>query len=105
VLAANLAFCTAGLVLTRLPSWRMFESIPDPRHVITDAAGMRFRAEDYMPRDAYSFRSETVVKIAVFACERGDATPPITIEVGGQQFRVEREGARCASREVADAGH
>jgi hypothetical protein len=105
VLAANLAFCVAGLVLTKLPSWRMFESIPDPRHVLVDADGRRFRAEDYMPRDAYLFRPETLVRIAIFLCERGDATPPVVLEAGERRFRIERDGPRCVGHEQADAGH
>jgi hypothetical protein len=103
LLAANLAFCVAGLVLTQLPSWRMFEAIPDPRHVITDAAGKRIRGEDYLPRDAYLFRPVTLAKIAIFACERGDATPPITIETGDRRFHVERRDDRCVSPELPDA--
>ena len=105
VLAANLAFCVTGLVVRQLPSWRMFESIPDPRHVMTDGAGRALRAEDYMPRDAYSFRQETLVNIAIFACQRGDVTPPITLQAGDRRFRIERDGERCVSREQPDAGH
>jgi hypothetical protein len=106
LLAANLAFCLTGLVVTELPSWRMFERVPDPRHVMTDAAGRRLRAEDYMPRDAYSFRAETLVKVAVFACQRGDVTPPIDLEVAdGRRFRIERDGDRCVSEAQTDAGH
>ena len=99
LLAANLAFCVAGLFVTTLPSWRMFESIPDPRYVMTDAHGAAVRVEDFMPHDAYSVRVETIVKVAVFICERGLATAPLTVSAGDRRVRIERDGGRCVSRE------
>lgn len=104
VLAANLAFCTAGLVVPTLPSWRMFEAIPDPRYALTDATGAPVRAEDFLPRDAYSFRAETLVRVARFVCERALAPAPLVLEAGGRRVRIERDGDGCASRELGDAG-
>ena len=103
LLAGNLAFCMAGLVFTKLPSWRMFEAIPDPRYVMTDATGRSVRVEDYLPHDAYSFRAQTLVNVALFVCERGAAPAPLALTVGEQRFRIKRVGKRCVSRVRAHA--
>jgi hypothetical protein len=103
VLAANLAFCIAGLFAT-LPSWRMFESIPDPRYVLTDADGAAVRAEDWLPRDAYAFSAPTLASVARFACERGAVRPPLSLSSGGRRFTIVRDGDRCVARELADEG-
>ena len=105
VLAANLAFCAAGLFVPALPSWRMFEHVPDPRYELVDAAGRRVRVEDYLPRDAYSFRPETLLAVARFVCERGDAPAPYTLAAGGRRFRIKRAGGRCVGRERSGARH
>ena len=97
-----LAFCVAGL-FTNLPSWRMFESIPDPRYVLTDAAGAAVRAEDWLPRDAYAFSPATLASAARFACERGAARAPLSLSSGARHFTIERDGGRCVVRELGDA--
>lgn len=103
LLAANLAFCVAGL-FTGLPSWRMFESIPDPRYTLTDAAGTAVRAEDWLPRDAYSFSPQTLANVARFVCEHGAAPAPLSLATGSRRFTITRDGDGCVSRELSDAG-
>ena len=103
VLAANVLFCLAG-VFTALPSWRMFESIPDPRYALTDASGASVRVEDWLPRDAYALSPRTLVSVARFACERDDVRPPLFLSTDGRSFAIERYGDRCLSRELGDAG-
>jgi len=103
VLAANLAFCVAGLFVG-LPSWRMFESVPDPRYTLTDASGAAVRAEDWLPRDAYAFSPLTLAWVACFVCERSDVPAPMLLSSGGRSFTIVREGDRCVSRELGDAG-
>jgi len=103
LLAANLAFYIAGL-FTNLPSWRMFESIPDPRYTLTDATGAAVRAENWLPRDAYSFNPLTLASVARFACDRGAVIAPLSLESGGRRFTITRDGDRCVSRELSDAG-
>jgi hypothetical protein len=102
VLAANLAFCVVG-VFVALPSWRMFESVPDPRYTLTDANGAAVRAEDWLPRDAYAFSAVTLAAVARFACERNVVRPPLFLSSEGRRFTIVREGDRCVSRELADA--
>jgi hypothetical protein len=104
LLACNLAFCVAGLVFTTVPSWRMFESIPDPRHELVDATGAAIRVAEYLPHDAYSFRPDTLIKVALFLCERDTVPPPLSLSVGNRRVRIERAAAGCVSREVDDAG-
>ena len=103
LLAANLAFCVTGL-FTTLPSWRMFESIPDPRYTLTDATGAAVRAEDWLPRDAYSFTPLTLASVARFACDRGSVAPPLSLDSGGRRFTITRDDDRCVSRELSNAG-
>jgi hypothetical protein len=104
VLAANLVFCVAGLVFTSVPSWRMFEAIPDPRHELLDATGAPVRVVDYLPHDAYSFRPDTLLKVALFVCERDAAPAPLSLAVGTRRVRIERAEGGCVSRELGDAG-
>jgi hypothetical protein len=104
VLAANLAFCVMGLFVPVLPSWRMFESVPDPRYSLTDATGAAVRAEAWLPRDAYLLRPEMLARVALFACERGAVAPPLALASGGRRFVIDRTDAGCTSRELPDAG-
>jgi hypothetical protein len=104
LLACNLAFCVVGLFVKELPSWRMFESIPDPRHELLDATGAPVHVVDYLPHDAYSFRPDTLIKVGMFVCEQGAAPPPLSLSVGDQRVRIERGESGCVSRELDDAG-
>ena|SRR5688572_18178864 len=105
ILAANFAFCVTGLFVPTLPSWRMFDRIPDPRYELVDAAGRRHRVEDYMPRDAYGFRPDTLVAVARFICDRERAQAPFALAVGERRFVIERNETGCHSREQGGAGH
>ena len=105
LLVVNLAYCVTGLVSRGFPAWRMFEHIADPRYELTDAAGRRYRVEDYLPRDAYNFRPEMLVAVARFACARGDTGNPLSLSVGESRFVIERDGAGCRSRQVDGADH
>jgi hypothetical protein len=81
----------------------MFESIPDPRYVLTDATGATVRAEDWLPADAYAFNPSTLASVARFACERGAVRAPLFLSSEGRNFTIARDGDRCSIREPGDA--
>jgi len=103
ILTGNLAFCVTGLFVPALPSWRMFEHVPDPRYELVDAGGKPYRVEDYLPRDAYNFRPETLASVARFICEREPVRAPLTLSAGRRRFGIERADGSCVVREQIGA--
>lgn len=95
LLGLNLAWTAAAIVSGRLPTWKMFDKLVDPRYELVDAGGRSYRLDDYTPLDTLGFRMNTFVGAARFVCEHSDAKSPMKLTGARVRLRIERGEHGC----------
>ncbi|MBS2015680.1 MAG: hypothetical protein JST00_22520 [Deltaproteobacteria bacterium] len=69
LLALNVLYCLLALAQDGIPGWRMFESVEDVRHDLTDRDGRVVDVHAFLPRGAHVVDRGELRRIVRFVCE------------------------------------
>lgn len=83
LLVLNLLYCTSGLFLDDLPSWKMFESVAPLSYRLSDAQGRSIDVHDYLPSNAQLIDQQQLRRIVQFIRTREAARGPLQFELDG----------------------
>ncbi len=95
ILALNIAYCSFGLVLKHLPTWRMFEQIEPLEYTLTDSKNMPVHLQDYLPKGAYINTMKMLLPVVTFVCEHHRNRAPFVFKENFSKVRMEVGPVDC----------
>lgn len=76
LLALDIAYCAAALVVPGLPGWKMFESVEHATYTLRAADGRDVDAYAWVPRSARDLEEADLLRVARWLCaEHREPTP------------------------------
>jgi hypothetical protein len=94
LLALDIAWCLAALLLPGLPAWKMFDAPQGEPFAITDGDGHAVDARAWLPRGASGIDANDATRIARWLCREHKAKPPLRVDAGKVQRVI--DAPECA---------
>jgi hypothetical protein len=95
LLALDVAYCAASLVVRDLPGWKMFDAPDRESFAITAGDGSAVDAYAWVPRGVPELDGHDALRIARWLCAEGRIPAPVRVDA--RRFRVTLSAQDCAS--------